>query len=51
MTIFRGQYDADEVGTRQKRHVILDSFAKWPEGVIPYEISSQFASKLQDRVI
>lgn len=45
MTIFRGQYEADEVGTRQERHVTTSSFAKWPQGVVPYEISSQFTSK------
>ena len=46
MTIFRGQYEAEEVGTRQERHVVTSSFAKWPQGVVPYEISSQFTSKL-----
>ena len=46
MTIFRGQYEADEVGTRQERHVTKSLFAKWPRGVVPYKISSQFTSKL-----
>ena len=46
MTIFRGQYEADEVGTRQERHVTTSSFAKWPQGIVPYEISSQFSSEL-----
>lgn len=46
MTIFRGLYEAGEVGTRQERHVVTSSFAKWPQGVVPYEISSQFTSKL-----
>ena len=45
MTIFHGQYDDDEVGARQERHVTTNEFAKWPEGVVPYEISSVFSSK------
>lgn len=45
MTIFHGQYDDDEVVSRQERHVTTSSFAKWPGGVVPYEISSQFSSK------
>lgn len=45
MTIFRGQYEADEVGTRQERHVTTRSSAKWPRGVVPYTISSQFTGK------
>ena len=48
MTIFRGQYEADEVRTRQERHVVVNSLAKWPGGVIPYEISSQFTSMFVD---
>ena len=51
MTIFRGQYEADEVGARQERHVVVNLFAKWPGGVVPYEISSQFTSELVDRMI
>ena len=45
MTIFHGQYDADELGVRQERHVVTDPLGKWPGGKVPYEISSQFSSE------
>ena len=45
MTIFQGEYEEGEVPSRQERHVITGSFGKWPNGVVPYSISSQFTSK------
>ena len=47
MTIFHGQYDADELGVpvRQERHAVINPSEKWPGGVIPYEISSRFSSE------
>lgn len=53
MTIFRGKYDEEKLqneeekeNKRQKRHVINNSFGKWPGGVIPYEIASQFSGEI-----
>ena len=46
MTIFHGPYDDDEEGARQERHVVSHPSAKWPHGVIPYELSDQFRREL-----
>lgn len=49
MTIFLGRYDEDDVaeeaGGRFERNVVTHPRARWPNGVVPYEISSVFSSK------
>ena len=43
MTIYHPYID--DQGARQRRNAVTHPDALWPNGIVPYEISSQFSGK------
>ena len=44
MVVYRPYYDNQD--QRERRNAVIHPNALWPQGIVPYEISSVFSSKM-----